>query len=270
MISSLNNTTELPMQCKVINQRIIGCLFHYAHFLIDCLYPEILQGVYQYKEVIREKTIRQTIGNFHSIYTEVMNITNTELPTPEFDTLTSVPTLLLQNKEDFTDRPSLETFRHFIFSRYSIDPLLFDTHFPEILLIKRGERISLVDDNDIKQVINPTQMTTGKERREIDRIDEVELYLQQRFPNTFQSVFLEYIPFQQQVLYFNRCKIVIAIHGAGIANVLFCKENTLFIEISNNMHYEWFDTVFHNLGVRHIKCNENRLESILECLQQYV
>ena len=62
---------------KVKNKREGGSLFHYAHFICDCLFPEIIADIFNYKEVIREKHIHQTIGNFSKIYTDVMMIKNT-------------------------------------------------------------------------------------------------------------------------------------------------------------------------------------------------
>ena len=72
---------------KVKNNRNGGSLFHYAHFLCDCLFPEIICDMFNYKEIIREKTIKQTIGNFSKIYTEVMMIKNKELLPNNFNKL---------------------------------------------------------------------------------------------------------------------------------------------------------------------------------------
>ena len=52
---------------KIKNIRKEGSLFHYAHFICDCLFPEIVCDIFKYSEVIREKTIEQTIGNFNKI-----------------------------------------------------------------------------------------------------------------------------------------------------------------------------------------------------------
>ena len=72
---------------KIKNIRKEGSLFHYAHFICDCLFPEIVCDIFKYSEVIREKTIEQTIGNFNKIYTDVMLIKNTELPSSDFQNL---------------------------------------------------------------------------------------------------------------------------------------------------------------------------------------
>ena len=73
---------------KVKNNRDTGSLFHYAHFICDCLFPEIICDIFNYDEVIREKNIHQTIGNFSKIYTDVMRIKNTELLNNDFNNLT--------------------------------------------------------------------------------------------------------------------------------------------------------------------------------------
>ena len=64
---------------KIKNNRDEGSMFHYAHFICDCLFPEIISDIFNYNEIIREKNIHQTIGNFSKIYTDVMRIKNTEL-----------------------------------------------------------------------------------------------------------------------------------------------------------------------------------------------
>jgi hypothetical protein len=83
---------------KVKNNRINGSLFHYAHFLCDCLFPEIMNDTFKYDEVIREKNINQTIGNFSKIYKEVMMIKNTELLSDHFNNL-NIDTIIYKNKE---------------------------------------------------------------------------------------------------------------------------------------------------------------------------
>ena len=72
---------------KVENTRDIGFLFHYGHFICDCLMPEIQNRVYKYKNVYRLMGVRQTIGNFHNLYEEIMGVNNIELPEKEFSQL---------------------------------------------------------------------------------------------------------------------------------------------------------------------------------------
>ena len=42
---------------SIINQRHDGSLFHYAHFIIDCLYVEIINDVYKHEKVYRKKIL---------------------------------------------------------------------------------------------------------------------------------------------------------------------------------------------------------------------
>jgi hypothetical protein len=72
---------------KIVNKRKGGGLFHYAHFLCDCLFPEIINNIYIYNTVIREKNIDQTLGNFNKIYEEVMLNKSIELIKSQFDIL---------------------------------------------------------------------------------------------------------------------------------------------------------------------------------------
>ena len=49
---------------KVVNERKDGSLYHYAHFICDCLFPEVVNELYKYKQIVRKKSLDQTIGNF--------------------------------------------------------------------------------------------------------------------------------------------------------------------------------------------------------------
>ena len=64
---------------KVKNKRQGGNLFHYAHFICDCLFPEVIYGIPQYHHVFRLKNLHQTLGNFEHIYDEVFKSINIEL-----------------------------------------------------------------------------------------------------------------------------------------------------------------------------------------------
>jgi hypothetical protein len=60
------------MMIKVINKRTKrGSLFHYAHFLCDCLFPEIINDIYSYKKVVREKILDKQSEIF-IVYTQML------------------------------------------------------------------------------------------------------------------------------------------------------------------------------------------------------
>ena len=249
---------------KVINKRIHGSLFHYAHFLCDCLFPEIVNNLQNYDVVVREKNINQTIGNFSKIYTEVMNNKNMELSKNEFDDL-NVKTLKYNPKEKYMNRFHFSKFRNFIFKRYEINPLKYEINYPEVILIKRGERINLIDDEQLKKLNR--NITTGKERREIDNIDNVDIYLKKKFGNKYKSLYFENIPFKEQVKYFNNAKIIICSHGAVMSNMFFCKSGATIIEVVCNTKWFFFDKISSILNLNHIKCVRNKYEDVIKCIE---
>lgn len=250
---------------KIKNNRKIGALFHYAHFICDCLFPEIINEIYKYREVIREKSINQTIGNFSKIYTEVMLATNTELLTDEFNNL-DVDVIAYGNKEMYCDKEYFEIFRNYVFSRYEILNLEYDLQYPEVILVKRKDRISLIDDKYLSKINR--NVSTGKERREINNILDVEIFLNLKYKNKFKSLFFEELSFEEQVRYFNSAKLIICAHGAVMSNMFFCKEGTKIIEVTCGTHFKFFDVISKILKLNHIKCEENNSKAIINVLKK--
>ena len=52
--------------------------------------------------------------------------------------------------------------------------------------------------------------------------------------NNFVSVKLHEINFKEQVDLFNKAECVVGLHGAGFANIIFCKPGTKVIELKNS------------------------------------
>ena len=249
---------------KIKNNRDTGSLFHYAHFLCDCLFPEIINDIFKYNEVIREKNIHQTIGNFNKIYTDVMMIKNTELLTSKFNDL-HLDIISYENKEKYCNKIHFDKFRNFIFSRYNIDNLKYNNQYPEVILIKRNERLNLIDDEYLRKI--NTNITSGKERREINNIDNIETFLKNKYKNKFKSIYFENISFEEQVLYFNNAKLIICAHGAVMSNMFFCKEETKIIEVTCGCNWIFFDKISKILNLKHIKCIKNDYIDIINCIK---
>ena len=255
---------------KVITPHIGGSLFHYAHFLCDCLFPEVINKLYLYGEVIREKSIYQTLGNFSKIYEEVMGIKNIELLKEDFDKSSpQTPPLIYNKKEDYSTIHHFNKFRDFIFSRYNISNIPQQTpypNFPKILLIKRDDRIELIDDPYLKTL--NTNITTGKERREIDQIDKLEAHLQRNYNSNFRAIYLERITFEEQVRYFHGASLIICAHGAGMSNMFFCKSSTTIFEVICGRKWEFFDVISATLLLNHIKCDTNDINVIIPAVDR--
>ena len=68
---------------------------------------------------------------------------------------------------------------------------------------------------------------TKIDKRKITNINEVKNIL---IKNGFKIVTPEEYSFTQQIIFFNKAKIIAGIHGAAFANIIFCKKNTKIIE----------------------------------------
>lgn len=64
--------------------------------------------------------------------------------------------------------------------------------------------------------------------RSILNYEEIRSYLNSK---GFKFIFLEEYSFKDQISIFNNAKIIIGLHGAGFANLVFCKNNTKVIEL---------------------------------------
>ena len=248
---------------KIQNFRRTGSLFHYAHFICDCLFTEVVNDIFMYKIVIRKKNIDQTIGNFYKIYNEVMKSENRELLEKDYNKL-DVDTIAL-NKDYYCNKINFEKFRNYIFSRYNIDHLKYNTNYPNVILIKRGERKKLIDDPYLSERIK--NITTGRERRHIKDIKRIENYLQNKYNSKFKSLYFEDISFEEQVKHFNNAKLIICAHGAVMSNMFFCKKNTYLIEVTcNNNGFYFFDQISKILNINNIKCRKNKYENIVNLI----
>ena len=253
---------------KVTNERTGGNLFHYAHFICDCLYPEFLSGVFDYTDVFRLKSIHQTLGNFASFYEEISGSKNHELALESFESL-DYDHVICKRKEDENDLANFKSFRDFIFNRLDVKALIDEMNksycsAPEILLIKRGEPTELISDEELK-LENPNQ-TNGKERREILGVDKVEEKLKNIYGSRIRSVVLEEMPFRMQVFLFNQAKFIICAHGACMSNLFFCEPGTKILEVQAQNaqdraigagHYPFFDYISKTLDLDQHKTKNN-------------
>lgn len=246
---------------KIKNNRKCGSLFHYAHFICDCLFTEIVNDIYNFKIVYREKTLSQTIGILKNIYEEVMGNVNIELPKKEYDEL-NLETTILGNKENYLEKEYFIKFRNYIFTRYNINETVYDINYPEIVLIERGARIELIDDAQLQ--MQNTNITTGKERREIKDIENLKTYFNENYKERFKTIILEKMPFKEQIKYFNNAKIIICAHGAAMSNMLFCKKGTIIIEVTCNIYWKFFNDISSNLELLHYKCIKNNYNEIID------
>lgn len=251
---------------KVHNPRTDGYLFHYAHFICDCLFPEIICDIFNYDEVIRLKNINQTLGNFNKIYEEVTRVKNTELLRNEFDNL-NVDMIHYKKRHTYANIINFNKFRNYIFERYNIK---YDNNYPEVILIKRNDRTQLVNDADLQTQIPSNIIKSGKERREIKDVTEIESYLQDKFKDKFKGLYFEHLPFEEQIKYFNNAKFIICAHGAVMSNMFFCKSGTTILEVTCGTIWTFFDTISRILNLNHLKCHTNNKDTIIKWIDNIV
>ena len=65
-------------------------------------------------------------------------------------------------------------------------------------------------------------------KRAIYNEDELKTFLKE---HNFEIVKLEEKTFDEQISIFNSAELIIGLHGAGFANISFCKKNTKVIEL---------------------------------------
>jgi hypothetical protein len=245
---------------KILNRRENGNLFHYAHFICDCLFPEIVMNVHKNKRIIREKSISQTLGNFLPIYCRVMDCKTIEIELSLFDSL-NAKLYINKAKENLTHPIYFDIFRKYIFNRFNINPNIFYPKYPSVILIQRGKRVKLIDDTQLQE--QNGNYTNGAERREIDNIEKVKMFMKKMFGNDFQTLILENIQFEDQIQYFNNAKIIVCAHGACMSNLFFCKKNTILFEVTCGESWSFFDTITTNLQIKHHKINDNNCDVII-------
>jgi hypothetical protein len=165
-------------------------------------------------------------------------------------------------KEELTSPIYFDIFRKYMFNRFNINPDINYPKYPSVILIQRGKRVKLIRDES--RQLNNANYTNGSERREINNIEKVKIFMKHKYGNNFQTLILENIPFEQQIQYFNNAKLIVCAHGACMSNLFFCKKNTILYEITCGEVWTFFDTITKNLQIIHHKIKNNNSDVIIK------
>ncbi len=245
---------------RVASKRETGGLYHYGHFILDCLIPEINNGLYTYDTVYRMGNENQTLGNNAKLYQEIMQVKHVEVPEHVFKNMTEIKKVntrgLFQMKYNKNKRiikaSDLRKARNYVIHRYG---LTLDPSYPEIILIRRGHVKKLVDAKKLKKDVN---IKNGSQRRKIQNIDSIIQFLTNKKVN-FKCIVLEELSFKEQVKYFMNANLVIGIYGAGLCNLIWCKHGTKVLEIQEEKIFEVFKRLCKGRNLRHHACqNDHR------------
>lgn len=251
----------------VINKRPIrGYLHHYAHFLQDCLFPEVvhLQN-YQFQLIYRKHTKVNHLGFLQQIYEKVLGVKVKYLENEEFEQMEKKINKMITKGFHWTlyNIPnSISKFQRHVFK--TID--LFNLDFPkyDIILIERGVK-KLIKDSEFES----HETKTGSQRRKIKNINQLEAFIKRICDGrdmTYIRVQLEHIPFEEQVYLFHHAKMIVGIHGAGLSNLFFCKKYTKVVEIKPIIS-NYFSDISKSLSLIY-RQPKNTLESIKYAIQQ--
>ena len=98
-----------------------------------------------------------------------------------------------------------------------------------------------------------------KDLRSITNEEEIKQFLLQ---NGFKIIKLGDLHFKDQVLTFNNADIIVGLHGAGFANLTFCKSNTKIIELRNRTAGKAIENlaIKNKLFYKPLNCETNKFD----------
>ena len=164
-------------------------------------------------------------------------------------------------------------FKSIIFSSNDIGFNFYNFHLLKILKKRifdyiRENRIS--SKFNFKKIYINRLDSNRKKNRYLINENELVSKLKKR---GFESITLSDYSFFEQALIFNNAKLIIGLHGAGLANILFAKKKTKIIELTK---YNW-PAMYHklskclDLNYRKVLCNNVKKNSnTLRCSIQKV
>lgn len=141
-------------------------------------------------------------------------------------------------KEHFLDG---EKFKHFTCNKLYVSdhPYVFNNNptnsilnIPEwIIKWLRRKFIKIKNKKNYEKIYIDRQDATLSKKRYIINNQEIVNFLTSK---NFKCLTLSNISFKEQVKIFQSAKIVVGLHGAGFANIVFCKKGTKIIELQSS------------------------------------
>jgi len=113
------------------------------------------------------------------------------------------------------------------FKKNLVSDLNFMPHWIIKFLTKKFKRKKIKKINKFKKIFIDRSDAKIKERQILNN-NHLKLFL---IKNNFTIVQLSILKFEKQIQIFNNAKIIISAHGAGLANICFCKKGTKIIEL---------------------------------------
>jgi hypothetical protein len=234
------------MECRSKPEKRIkkASLFHYAHFMGDVVYPDVIAELHHYDVIYRSNGIFDTIGFFKPMYESILNVTCKEVPDDEFDRL-NLP--LFRKSVPFT-LPLILKFQTYMFRRFPAEIPLYSP----VVLIRRGSARKLVD-----ATIPRGAASTGSQRREISEFDKVHDIMKRMYTDV-SCIQLEDMTIDQQMNVFRHATLIVCAHGAAMTNMLFCKQrHTTVVEVTCGTIYHPFIRIANELQIQLLRVPAN-------------
>lgn len=224
-IIDASESNELVLLNPIAPYGCGGNVEHYYHFVFDLLLPlDVLLKKVPTDTVFVLEEFGSLSGLLRQLFPGRVSIVEASARPSGLKTLDLIG---MNPRGVVTRSEQLEAFRESIFSILGIRKKRV---CDKVLLIERLPPASYFNDNaKIKK--------SGAQRRSIVNHNDLRERLDQLVvdPFSFQNVQLEKIPFEQQIDLFSRAKVVIAQHGAGLANCIWMNECSTVVELSHNL-----------------------------------
>lgn len=117
------------------------------------------------------------------------------------------------------------------------------------------ERIrSLFLNSSVKKINSPGKIYLSRRSARFRKLLNEKEFIKSISKFDFEPMCTDGMSIEQQAALFHGAEIVIAPHGAGLANIVFCKQNAVIIELRARSHTGELATIYEHLsGILHLK-----------------
>lgn len=256
-----------------------GKITHYFHFVYAVLLPIILRYIELSKtnkkitfiiddnmgplfRILLQLPIDIKLKPFFNLNNDIKINKEYLLPLDIHPTRRNKNLLLIKEKlADFLTYDKFTSINKWIKREITLNNLTICSIKYDIVIIERKIDISYQSDliviKNNKNTIKRSKIV-GLERRSIINHQEFVESIKKYFPKkNILNISLEYLPLFEQYKLFNNTKIIIAQHGAALANIVFMKSNSLIIEIMTqdllNRGSDWFVPISKICKINHLQ-----------------
>ena len=122
---------------------------------------------------------------------------------------------------------------------------------------------SLILNNSYNKIFISRGDSTKKNKRILENSIEVEKFLSE---NGFKILILSKYSFLEQAAIFNKAKVIMGLHGAGFANIIFSKKKTKIIEITSSQWPKEIKKLSQCMLLDHVNIVVNKIDKKTETI----